>query len=175
MLKALPTIAAFLMLLTTVFGAEPNKPELGAKRAAILKANVKDFQLGLSYFGSSGKPYYELLLSVPKENIKQSDAFFLVSQLSEDQALKIIAHLADSGALDRAVENDAAVKLQDPTYRLKVSAGELRLSESLGFDLDLLKRLDGLRSVLDGNPAKDMDFLLGRLSGHRKVWEAAAK
>ena len=35
----------------------------------------------------------------------------------------------------------------------------------------MLKRLDGLRKVLDGDAAKGMDLLLGRLSGLRKQWE----
>lgn len=103
-MKAAPAVAITLMLSATVFGDEPNKPEVGAKRAATLKANVKDFQLGLSYIGESDKPYYSLLFSVPKVNVKQADAFFLVAQLSVDQALKIIVHLANTGALDRAFE-----------------------------------------------------------------------
>ena len=35
----------------------------------------------------------------------------------------------------------------------------------------MLKRLDGLSKVLDGDAAKGMDFLLARLSGLRKQWE----
>src|SRR5947209_14818699 len=108
-MKTIPAIAVVLMLSTTVFGAEPNKPEVVAKRIAALKANVKDFQLGLSYVGESDKPYYSLLLSVPKVNVKQASAFFLVAQLSEEEALKIIAHLTDTGALDRAFEKGEAM------------------------------------------------------------------
>jgi len=87
-MKFILTTAVILMFSATGFGADPNKPEVGAKRAATLKANIKNFQLGLSYVGESDKPYYSLLLSVPKVNVKQADAFFLVAQLSEEQALK---------------------------------------------------------------------------------------
>ena len=39
----------------------------------------------------------------------------------------------------------------------------------------MLKRLDALRAVLDGDAAKKMDLLLGRLSGLRKAWTEADK
>jgi hypothetical protein len=42
---------------------------------------------------------------------------------------------------------------------------------NLGWGLPLLRRLDGLRKVLDGDAAKGMDTLLGRLSGLRAQWE----
>ena len=84
-MKTIAAIAVLLMFATTIFGAEPNKPELGAKRAVMLKANVKKFQLELSYFGQSSKPYYSLLLSVPKENLPESAPFEPVQPISEEQ------------------------------------------------------------------------------------------
>ena len=54
-----------------------------------------------------------------------------------------------------------------PGYTLKVG----NFHEDLGWGLPMLKRLDGLRKVLDGDAAKEMDLLLGRLSGLRKQWE----
>jgi len=174
-MKIILTTAVVLMLSITAFGAEPNRADIAAKRAATLKANVKDFQIGLSYVGDSDKPYYSLLLSVPKVDVKQADAFFLVAQRSEDQALKIIAYLKESGILERAFEKGDAVKLPQPSYRLIVIAGDLHLTASLGWDRDTLKSLDGLKKVLDGNAAKEMETLLGRLAGHRKEWDAAVK
>ena len=53
-------------------------------------------------------------------------------------------------------------------------AGGPEFYERLGWGLPLLSRLDGLRGVLDGDAAKAMDLLLGRLSGHRKEWERQA-
>jgi len=174
-MKIILTTVVFLMLSITAFGADPNKADIAAKQAATLKANIKDFQLGLSYIGDSDKPYYRLLLSVPKVNVLQADAFFPVAQLSEDQALKIIAHLAGTGLLEGAFEKGDAVKLPQPSYRMTVIAGDLNLTASLGWGKDMLKSLDGLRKVLDANAAKGMDTLLGRLAGHRKEWDAAGK
>ena len=174
-MKTFPAIAVVFLLSTTGFGADPNETEVGEKRSATLKANVNDFQLGLSYLGESDKPYYNLLLSVPKVNVKQADAFFLLTQINEEQALKIIAHLTETGALDRAVEKGEAVKLPQPSYRLSVIAGDLHLTTSLGWGSDMLKSVDALRKVLDGDAAEKMDVLLGRLSGHRREWDAALK
>jgi hypothetical protein len=39
----------------------------------------------------------------------------------------------------------------------------------------MMKRLDGLQTVLDGDAAKGMGLLLGRLSGLRAQWEKEAK
>ena len=111
-------------------------------------------------------------------NVKQADAFFLVAQQSEKQALKIITHLADTGASRTELfQKGDAVKLpQRLSYRLTVIAGDLHLIESLGWGVDTLKSLDGLRKVLDGNAAKEMDILIGRLSrGIGKEWDAAEK
>ena len=172
-MKTIPSLAVLLLLSTAVFAEELKKLDAAAKRLATLKANVKDFQLGLSYGGEYDKPYYRLLLSVPKVNVKQSDAFFLMTQLSEEQALKIIAHLAETGAIDRASEKGEMLKWPEPSYRLAFGTGDLQLSVSLGWGKDMLKSMDGLRIVLDGNAAKEMDTLLGRLSGHRREWDAA--
>ena len=52
-------------------------------------------------------------------------------------------------------------------------SGRHELYEVLGWEMPLLKRLDGLRGVLDGGAAEAMDLLLGRMSGHRREWEKA--
>ena len=46
-MKTFLAIGVLLMFSTAVFGADPNKPELGAKRAAMLKTKVKEFQIEL--------------------------------------------------------------------------------------------------------------------------------
>ena len=48
------------------------------------------------------------------------------------------------------------------------------LTEHWGWNRDLVRRLDALRKVLDGNAGKAMDFLIGRLAGHRREWEQPA-
>jgi hypothetical protein len=75
------------------------------------------------------------------------------------------------GSLDRAHESNTK-KMSQPSYSLSVRAGDLRLTENLGWGLDMLKWLDGLRKALEGDAAKAMDTLLGRLYGHRREWMA---
>ena len=61
-----------------------------------------------------------------------------------------------------------------PGYTMQVDVGQVVFYDDLGWGLPMLKRLDGLRKVLDGDAATQMDFLLGRLAGHRREWEKAA-
>lgn len=162
------------LLSTAAFGAEPD--DSGAKRAAAFKADVKNFQLNLSYRGQSDKPYYNLLLSVQKVNVLQADPFFLTAQISEAESLQLISLVEASGLLARAVDaKTTKLQEQQPSYRMTTTAGDVQLITSLGWSLDTLKHLDEIRKVLDGDAAKQMDTLLGRLSGHRREWNAAAK
>ena len=59
------------------------------------------------------------------------------------------------------------------SYSLVVRANDqgkfIVLEETLGWGKPMLTRLDGLRKVLDGDAAKEMDVLLGKLSEQRKA------
>lgn len=177
-MKFLSIVAVVLFATTAMaaYGAAPSEPDVGAKRAAAMKADVKTFQLQLSYRGESFKPYYDLLLSVPKVDVLQADAFFLTAQITEAEALELITLLETSGLLTQAVDAKTT-KFQDqsPSYRLTATAGDLQLTTSLGWNLETLNRLDQLRKPLTGDAAKRMDTLLARLSGHRREWTAAGK
>ena len=63
-------------------------------------------------------------------------------------------------------------------YRLELGYGNLekywRHREILFWDLAMLKRLDSIRKVLDGEAAKQMDALLERLAPLRQEWTKAA-
>lgn len=185
-----PSILAAALFATTLFGtgntpltasgAAPTEPDapaaVAAKHAAALRADVKNFQLQLSYRGQSDKPYYNLLLSVQKVPVLQADAFFLSAQITEAEALGLIAHLETSGLLARAVDaKTTKLQEQQPSYRLTATAGETQLITNLGWSLETLKHLDDLRKLVDGEAAKRLDTLLARLSGHRREWAAAKK
>jgi hypothetical protein len=82
--------------------------------------------------------------------------------------------LGADGFLDRADDLQSNVKLPPPTmpgYTLTVATKGLQLRQDLGWGLPMLRRLDALRTMLDGDAAKEMDLLLGRLSGLRAQWE----
>ncbi len=147
-------------------------------RAEQLKAGVKTFTLTLNYRGEQDKPYYRLMLSVQPVVRFKGNAFDVYTQITEAQATKIIDYLITEGFLDRALDlnrNRSPAPPPESYYTMAVHVdANVGFEEWLGFDMNMLKRLDGLRAVLDDDAAKQMDLLLGRLSGHRKQWETAA-
>ncbi|HUW58042.1 MAG TPA: hypothetical protein VMZ92_15485 [Planctomycetota bacterium] len=158
---------------------DPAERETANQHAATLKRGVKDFILLLQYFGEQGKPFYELKLSRQLSRLDR-DPFRLCVAIDEKQAFGIIDHLAASGFLGRAEQIDPLVRGEwpgprGPCYLLTVCGGAATFREDLGWGLPMLKRLDALRGVLEGDAAKQMDLLLGRLSGLRKAWTDAEK
>ena len=150
--------------------------ENAAKRAEAAKANVKTFRLELNFSGQEDKPFYRLIGSVPKVDVDRGNSFHRIIQVNELEAKRIIDHLARDGFLDRAVELTSNIKIPPPTmpgYTMKVVTGEVILQEDLGWGLAMIHRLDDLRLALPDAGKKDLDFLLGRLAGLRKQWEAA--
>jgi hypothetical protein len=122
---------------------------------------------------SSGRNPYFVLEPGYRLHFKAEDATLVVT-VREAQTIKIIDDLATDGFFDRA--DDLKVKVQRPPhtmpgYTLTVTAEEVALREDLGRGLPMLRRLDALRTMLDGDAAKEMDLLPGRLSGLRAQWE----
>ena len=79
--------------------------------------------------------------------------------------------MADSGVLGQAA--DARVQdreLAGPFYSMTVEGGKEPLFCNLGWGLPMLQDLVRLRGLLKDEPAKQMDALLGRLSGHFMQW-----
>jgi hypothetical protein len=150
--------------------------EQARRRAEAMKANAKTFRLELNYNGEEDKPFYRLIVSVPVVNRRRNSPFNRIVQVKEDEAKRIIDHLARDGFLDRAVDLRARRRRppSSPGYTMKVVTGDMPLYEDLGWGLAMLKRLDGLRDALPEAAKQDMDLLLGRLSGFRKQWEAEA-
>ena len=149
-----------------------------AARAAAIKKDLKNFRLCLDYFGEEPKPYYRLVLQVAQiaDMEVKWDAQYPHVQITEDQARKIVDYLAAEGFLDRAdpprLSHLPPAPPQGPVYVL--SAADY--TENLGWGLPMLQRLDGLRTVLDGDAGKKMDLLIARMSGHREEWiKKAAK
>jgi len=151
-----------------------------AARAKQLKAGIKSFRLELLYYGDEDKPFYRLTLSVPPIEHDRSSPFYRIAQISQGQAEKIVAHLVESGFLDRAKDIEAIHPNRAPLgpryiLNVRVNPGKpIVFQEDLGWGLPMLKQLDGLRGVLEDDAGKGMDFLIGRLSGWRKLWEKEA-
>ena len=173
------TIVFVLSLTLAGFGFAADPPVKQPTRdvtgkAAKLKNEIKQFELHLGYVGNEDKPYYRLTLSVRQLNPARDKPFYLLAQISELQTARLIDHLAAEGILDNAQDQTASLRAQHltrPGYTLMVKTDRNILESNLGWGLPMLKRLDGLRKVLDGDAAKKMDVLLSRLAGHRKEWE----
>jgi len=134
--------------------------------------DVKQFRLILTYHGDSDKPFYNLILSVPPVS-QQVSPYNLFLPIDEGQARKIVAHLTASGFFRHArVTENQNDPTTGPQYLLRVRQGDKHYEETLGWDFSTILRLDGIRKTLDGEAAKFMDRLLGRLNGYQKEWES---
>jgi len=163
-----------LLALGTSTQANAQLTDQALARAKQLKAEIKTFRLELLYNGQEDKPFYRLVLSVPPIGYDRSNPFYRLARITESPAVKIIDHLVGEGFLDGAFDLRAKTKRPPPTmpgYVMRASTQGIAFQEDLGWGLPMLERLDGLRKVLDGDAARGMDLLLGRLSGLRREWE----
>jgi len=174
-------IVAFVLSITLAghgFSADPSAKQPSSKavtRAEKLKSGVKEFSFSLIFLSKQeDKPYYGLTLSVRQLNPVRDKPFYLSAKISEPQAARLIDHLAVDGLLENAQDLTASLKpqrLTRPGYTLMAQTDRSILESDLGWGLPMLSRLDALRRILDGDAAKKMDLLLGRLAGHRKEWQ----
>jgi hypothetical protein len=135
-------------------------------RVEQVRAGAKKFQFSLQYYGEQNKPDYSLTLQVPA--VAQSLPLHPIVRISEEQAKKIIDYLDAEGLLG---EDMALTGVPPPPARprcaLTFLADGIPAYKDLGSGMPLLKRLGGLRKVLEGDAARQMDVFLGRLAGHR--------
>jgi hypothetical protein len=144
--------------------------EKALTRAKDMKQAVKFFALHLTFRGKADKPSSHLVLSV-RGGWGTPDRFYQDAKITKEQAVKIIDLLVADGFFDRAVEAESFKVRNKPSYTMSAEIDDNGDTEDLGWGLPMLKRLDGLRKVLDGDAAKKMDLLLDRLAGQRREWE----
>ena len=183
---------AFLLIsaVATAAQAQPADPPDAAKiRAKQLKRSLDTFRLELPYHYDITKRllWAGLTFSVPpppandrtnrakliEEAKRNRGVAARLVQISEKEAGKIVDYLAAEGFLAKAADLRNTGSARPPTtpgFTLKVGP----YYEDLGWRLPMLKRLDGLRTVLEGKAAKEMDELLGKMSALRKLWEKDA-
>jgi hypothetical protein len=147
-----------------------------ATRRDQLREAVKSFRLRLEYNGDQDKPYYNLTLTVPSVAHDRKNAFCPQVQITEEQAKRIIDHLATDGFLDQADDLKPGVVKKSPAptmpgYTMKVATEQIIFLGDLGWGMPMLNRMERLRKVLDGDAATQMGLLLGRMAGHRTEWE----
>jgi hypothetical protein len=161
-------------------------PANQAARAKQLTKDIKTFRLELNYnsgpVDKAQPTFYRLVLSVPpivpplprpgERGTPHKDPFCLSVQISEEQAGKIIDHLQPRLLwIAQSRNQPRKLPLNRPGYSLEVG----NYSMDLIWGQTMLGQLDGLRDVLDGKAAKDMDVLIGRMSGLRKQWQKEAE
>ena len=150
------------------------------KAVEMLKDNLDDFGLSLSFSGDLKEPFHTIGLATACKNKAKTPPHWLGdADLGKEGSAKVIDYLASSGFFDRASvipsnDQEGRVKFyaskNQPYYSLQVSA---QYHEILGWDIMMLHRLEGLRKALDGDAAKLMDKLLATLEPKRKEWEKA--
>eukprot|EP00913_Durusdinium_trenchii_P028495 g26723.t1 len=148
-----------------------SKQEKTAEQSAREQFDPRNFRLELFHHGASDKPFYSMTLSVPPARDGRSP-FSLFAQIKENEARAIIDHLSQSGFFRHARRPGKQSSTSNPRYELRIHSGKQILVENLGWDLDLLRRLDSLQRVLGGQAEKSLEKLLGRLSGYRSLWTA---
>lgn len=144
------------------------------ERAEAMKVNASTFRLDMNYNGEQGKPFYRMIVSVPAISRRRSSPFERIVQVEQDEAIRIIDHLARDGFFDHAVDLRTNSKIPAPAmpgYTMKAGAGREQWFQDLGWGLPMIHRLDALSTVLPEHGRKDIELLLGRLSGLRAQWE----
>lgn len=141
-------------------------------RADALKASTFPVGLRVIYHGSEDKPYYHLWLTTGPLPPDIPEPWHLAVSVKKSEFNDIIDYLARQGYLGRAKSYDMAdPQYEGPTYTLRVEHGKGFYEDVLGWGLPMLKRMEGLKRVLNGRAREAMEVLLERLAGHREQWE----
>jgi hypothetical protein len=147
-----------------------------AERSKALKADPESFWLQLSYNGGSDKPFYQVRMQVAKVQEKRSRPFSSTVQITEKQAAALVDYFAAAHLLDDAHDIRAKeIELGGPAYILYFGGKGSEYAASLGWNLQTLDHLTAMSQLVDGDASKAMEELIGRISGYREQWKAAAQ
>jgi len=183
--------AAAWSLPANVSASQPGRPwpppppsTQAAEWAKQLKAKAEELVFLFAYNGPPEPPYYMVTLSAPDFMIQdEPQEFVLKERITPEQAGKIVDILLAGGRLNaRNAGGDAGEVPVDwvtkgwPGYHLRIAPfGRAALGLDLGHGIHLLRILNAIRAVLDGDAAKAMDKLIGKLGDLRKLEAEKAK
>lgn len=173
-MKRIALVLGLILIVSGSSSAAEQPADRAVRRAKGMKQAIRQFGLHLYFHGDADKPYYRLTLSV-QGGWNSSDPNFRQARITAGQAEAIIDHLLADGFLDRAVHAERFIQQSKLGYHMRVHIDDNGVTEDLGWGLPMLKRLDGLRKVLKGDAAKEMDVLLDRFAEQRKEWEQDSK
>ena len=129
------------------------------------------FRLVLTHEGDADKPFYNLTLSA-QPPARQESPFSLYAAIDDEQVGRLVRYLTAVHYFETAQVTESQGNSSNGTrYVARVRLGDRHFEKSLGWDLGTVLWLNGLRRVVDGEPAKLVDQLLVRLDGQRKAWE----
>lgn len=137
--------------------------QLTKTRGEKLLANADSFMLQLYYYGPTNKPYYRLHLQT--QPVEPTNFFTRSHQLSKKQLEKLLDGLAREGFLRNGNDQRPPKLTYKEGYILYLSCKDYQQYEVLGFadNKEMLKRLIGLHPSLEGDAARSMSLLLGRM------------
>ncbi|QDU25677.1 hypothetical protein ETAA8_07470 [Anatilimnocola aggregata] len=177
------------LLTADLVSADEN--EITADRLKILRS-CESLTAALRYYGDQDKPFYQFTFHLGDFAAgADNNPFDRVTKLDRDAMLTFIDALAKDGFI--AAARDISTKDIKPTvgYNLTLTAkktggaadfkrlgwqaikgdGHVELYQALGWDLKMIERLESWQPALNGAAAKDMEFVLGRLSGLKREWQ----
>jgi hypothetical protein len=190
-----PTVGSPAPQLLPVVEPAPSAPETflaipddAAARAALLRQEPKSFRLEIGYYGSQPvatpeRQFWTLNLSVKRIQRAKMPGWTWDLQISPEQALTMIDHLAQDGTLAEGKaytgwEQWKQLTAKVPQYGLIVyypnptpnrkHGLDGTTTTMIGWDATTVKRLEHLRSVLTGDAADALDRLLKALDPLRK-------
>jgi hypothetical protein len=140
-----------------------------AKRRAALRDWVEHVFFTLQHVDAQHKTRYELTLSTQRINRGRSAEFQHSVVIDKETALKLIDKLAESGVLERAWDLNAGADMlraapKAPCCLLVVRGAKMVLEDNLGWGDPLADQLKGIRALLAGAAADEMDKLLDSIA-----------
>jgi hypothetical protein len=183
------TVAGIAVVATpNVFAAED---EITAERLKILRT-CESLTAMFRYYGDQDKPFYEITWHLGDYDATGSkNSFHRDTKLEREAMLKLIDALAKDGFIGTASDistkdikpkigynltlvarkKDAGEEFKKLGWQSIKGDGHVELYQTLGWDLKMIERLEKLQPALTGDAAKDMEFLLARLSGWKREWQ----
>ncbi len=171
--------------------ARADEAEVTAERLQTLRT-CESLTAAFWHYGEQDKPFYQVTYHLGDLDAgERNNSFNRTTKLDREAMLKLLDALAKDGFIAAARDISTKDIKPVPGYSLTLTAkkiggadefkrlgwqairgdGHVELYQPLGWDLKMIERLEALQPALGGEAAKDMQFLLGRLSGLKREWQ----
>ena len=152
----------------------PNETEADSQEVQKPAKGDSQFRLDIQFEGDSDKPFYSFsLMNFPTQ--QEANKFHRFQEVDADDEVieRAKAWLRTSNFYEHAKQGEVDSTDLKQRYLLRVREGGKAYVEDINWDLGTLLRMKALQSALRGNEKKartELDPLLSRLSGFRKLW-----